>query len=171
MTIKKLDVLSVDFDWIISLKHQEELLRYIIPIVYKHNNIHLGYTHDKIYPIFEHGYDEYNIYNIDHHHDFGYEKFQSVDEGNWLFHLANVFTHKINYTWISNPTSDHVYWINTKMHKLKSFMFDHNINYIRETNFDKIFLCCSPDHAIAKEAVVAYKIVESIVNENKKSES
>ena len=52
MTIKKLDVLSVDFDWIISLKHQEELLRYIIPIVYRHDDIYLGYTHDKIYPLF-----------------------------------------------------------------------------------------------------------------------
>ena len=160
---KKLNILSIDFDWIQNLKQQEELLSYIIPIVYKHDNVSSAYTHDKIYPLFEHGYDEYNLYNVDDHHDFGYEKFQTLDEGNWLFHLANVFKNKINYTWISNPTSDHVYWINTKMHTLKSFVFDHNINFINENNFDKIFLCCSPDHTAAKEAIVGFKIVEKIL--------
>jgi hypothetical protein len=161
-------LLTIDLDWIQNPRQFNDILSLCMELFKNKIPTIFIKSHHEIY---NHINEEEFIINIDHHHDFGYEKFQSVDEGNWLFHLANVFTHKINYTWISNPTSDHVYWINTKMHKLKSFMFDHNINYIRETNFDKIFLCCSPDHAIAKEAVVAYKIVESIVNENKKSES
>ena len=166
---KRLNILSVDFDWIVSLKCQEELLRYIIPVVYKHNkDIHIAYTHDKIYPLFEHEYDEYNLYNIDHHHDFGYMDFSIIDEGNWLYHLANVHKRKINYTWIANPTSEKIPRITTRVRTLKSFVFDHNINFIKETKFDKIFICCSPDYCITNEAVTAYKIVESIINENKK---
>ena len=54
------------------------------------------------------------------------------------------------------------------MHTLKSFVFDHNINFINENNFDKIFLCCSPDHTAAKEAIVGFKIVEKILWNKKK---
>ena len=55
-----------------------KLLSFIIPIIYNHRNITMSLSHDNIYPIFTHGYDEYNLFNIDHHHDYHY-KF-GVDE-------------------------------------------------------------------------------------------
>jgi hypothetical protein len=168
MTTKKLNILSVDFDWITNLKQQEELLTFLIPIVYSHKDIILSYSHDNIYPIFTHGYDEYNLTNIDHHHDFHYGKnFNSLNEGNWLYHLSNVFKNKINYTWISNPNSHHI--VLKELKNLKSFLFDHNISYITNINFDKIFLCCSPDYATTPEVITSYKIIERIVNDKPKS--
>jgi len=169
MTTKKLDILSIDFDWIHNLKQQEELLTFLIPIIYSHEDIILDYSHDKIYPIFTHGYDEYNLTNIDHHHDFFYpgEEIKLLTEGNWLFHLSNVFKNKINYTWISNPNSTHLRL--REMKNLKSFAFDHNINYIKQRKFDKIFICCSPDYATTPEVITSYKIIERLINDKSKS--
>tara|TARA_A100001201_G_scaffold79092_1_gene70860 strand:+ start:559 stop:1071 length:513 start_codon:yes stop_codon:yes gene_type:complete len=166
---KKLDILSVDCDWIISLKQQEELLNFVIPLLYTHDNVITSLVHDTIYPIFEHGYDEYNLINIDHHHDFSYnnELDNKLNEGNWLFHLSNIFKKKINYLWINNPNSHHV--LINRLDNLKSYYFDHNLSYIKNKKFDKIFICCSPDYALAAEAIIAFKILERIVNENKKS--
>tara|TARA_R100000988_G_scaffold81288_1_gene44590 strand:- start:122 stop:634 length:513 start_codon:yes stop_codon:yes gene_type:complete len=167
METKKLSILSIDCDWITSLKHQEELLSFAIPIIYNHTDIKTAYSHKDIYPLFTHGYDEYNLINIDHHHDFHYEKcLDSITEGNWLFHLSNVFKNKINYTWICNPNSTHIRL--NSLTNLKSFTFDHNINYITQKKFDKIFICCSPDYASNPEVATTYKIIERITNENKK---
>ena len=147
MTTKKLNILSIDCDWITNLKQQEDLLSFMIPIIYSHNDVTVALSHDKIYSLFEHGYDEYNIFNIDNHHDYYYDKtkLKDINEGNWLYHLSNVFKNKINYIWISNPTSSH--FVIRDMNKLKSFNFDHNINFIKQKKFDKIFICCSPDYA------------------------
>ena len=173
MIIKKLDILSIDFDWILNLRQQEDLLSFVIPIINSHDNITMELSHDKIYPLFEHGFDEYNIFNIDHHHDYFYnlkdmkEKFKELNEGNWLYHLSNVFKKKINYTWISNPNSEHI--SSRDMNNLKSYIFDHNINFIKQKVFNKIFLCCSPNCATTPEVITSYKIVERIINDNKKS--
>ena len=168
MTLKKLDILSIDCDWITNLKQQEELLSFLIPIIYNNKNIITTYLHDKIYPLFRHGYDEYNLINIDHHHDFHYKQNLNIlNEGNWLFHLSNVFKNKINYTWISNPDSNHINL--NELKNLKSFVFDHNISYIKQKKFDEIFICCSPHFATTKEVITSYKIIEKIVNDKSKS--
>jgi hypothetical protein len=164
--MKKLNILSVDCDWITNLKQQEELLSFIIPLIYNHTDIKISYSHKDIYPLFTHGYDEYNLINIDHHHDFYYEGHDGFNEGNWLSHLSNVFKDKINYTWICNPRSEHISL--NSLTNLKSFIFDHNINYIKQKKFDVIFICCSPDYAIAPEVRTAFKILEKIINNEKK---
>jgi|TARA_R100001460_G_scaffold86484_1_gene127965 hypothetical protein len=164
MTDKKLDILSVDFDWIENSRQQEELLTFLIPLIYDHKDITMAYMHEKIFSLISHGYDEYNIINIDHHHDFCYREMNVLNEGNWLFHACNVFKNKINYTWISNPTSEHKYYMQYKeFDNLKSYTFDHNINYIKQKKFDKIFMCCSPSTTTSPEAITAYKIAEKLV--------
>jgi len=169
MNKKTLNILSIDCDWITNSKQQEELLSFLIPIIYNNKDIHTAYSHEKIYPLFSHGYDEYNLINIDHHHDFHYnQNLNILNEGNWLFHLSNVFKNKINYTWISNPHSSYLELMEFK--NLKSFVFDHNINYIKQKKFDKIFICCSPEFAVTPEVITAYKIIERIVNERKNIE-
>ena len=167
--MKKINILSLDCDWITNIKQQEELLSFIIPIIYDHTDIVTTYSHNEIYPLFTHGYDEYNLINIDHHHDFHYgyigKNTTVLDEGNWLFHLSNIFKKKINYTWISNPDSSHIFLKEYK--NLKSFSFDHNLNYIKEKKFDKIFICCSPDYATNTGVISTYKIIEKIVRNKK----
>tara|TARA_R100001163_G_C5067934_1_gene207511 strand:+ start:2248 stop:2745 length:498 start_codon:yes stop_codon:yes gene_type:complete len=160
---KKLNILSIDFDWILNARQQEDLLSFLIPIIYKHKDIIMALSHDKIYTLFDHGFDEYNLFNIDHHHDYYYDKNQlkSLNEGNWLYHLSNVFKNKINYTWISNPTSSHLFI--RDMSNLKSFNFDHNISFIKQKIFDKVFICCSPDYATTPEVITSYKIIERII--------
>ena len=96
--IKKLDILSIDCDWILSLKQQEELLSFIIPLLYTHTNVITSLVHHTMYPMFEHGYDEYNLINIDHHHDFHYGKNLDVlNEGNSLFHISNLLNHYLHF--------------------------------------------------------------------------
>jgi len=169
--MKKINILSVDCDWITNIKQQEELLGFIIPIIYDHTDIITTYSHTEIYSLFTHDYDEYNLINIDHHHDFHYgndgKSTTVLDEGNWLFHLSNEFIKKINYTWISNPHSEHILLREYK--NLKSFSFDHNLDYITTRKFDKIFICCSPDYAKDNAGVIStYKIIERIVKEKNK---
>jgi hypothetical protein len=167
--LKKINILSLDCDWITNPRQQEDLLVFMIPIIYNHTDIVTTYSHSEIYPLFTHGYDEYNLINIDHHHDFHYGyvgKDKTVlDEGNWLFHLSNIFKKKINYTWISNPDSSHIFLKEYK--NLKSFSFDHNLDYIKERKFDKIFICCSPDYASNPGVISTYKIIEKIVKDRK----
>jgi len=174
---KKLNILSVDCDWIKSLRHQEDLLSFLIPLLFTHKEIILAYTHDHIYSHFTHGYDEYNLYNIDHHHDYSYENsagfnpeqpttLTSVYEGNWLSHLAIIFNKKINYTWIGNSNSEHIKERNYENARkyLKSYKFEHSLTSIPDIVFDKIFICCSPQHNI-EEGIIAYKIIERIMND------
>tara|TARA_S200002703_G_scaffold53621_1_gene46372 strand:- start:226 stop:756 length:531 start_codon:yes stop_codon:yes gene_type:complete len=173
MGIKKLNILSVDCDWVRSLKHQEELLSFVLPFLFNCDEIYLSYYHHEIYPLFTHNYDEYNLINIDQHHDYLYNDSQLkiLDPGSWLYHLSLVFKKKINYTWISNYDSIHLEQPYDGMvrNNLKSYIFDHSISFITEKKFDKIFICCSPCHNdTTKEALVAYKIIERIVNDNKK---
>jgi hypothetical protein len=176
MEIKKLNILSVDCDWVRSLKHQEELLSFVLPFLFNSDEIYLSYYHHEIYPLFTHNYDEYNLVNIDQHHDYLYNDSQLkiLDPGSWLYHLSLVFKKKINYTWISNYDSIHLEQPYDGMvrNNLKSYLFDHNISFINQKKFDKIFICCSPCcNDTTKEALVAYKIIERIVNDNKKSKS
>jgi len=167
---KKLNILSIDCDWVISLRHQEDLLSFTIPLLFKHENIILDYSHDKIYTHFTHNYDEYNLYNIDHHHDYAYCKYETLDEGNWLYHLSNIFLKKINYIWINNPESEHPSHLNMEKirEKLRSYKFDQRLNFIPQQTFDKIFVCCSPEYN-TKVGITTFKIIERLINDNKKS--
>jgi|TARA_R100000482_G_C5076355_1_gene123869 hypothetical protein len=168
VAIKKLDILSIDCDWIRCERTQQDFLSFVIPFLFNNSNIVLAYNHDKIIPIFEHGYDEYNLYNIDHHHDYAYNDHVNLYEGNWLYHISTVFPKKINYLWINNPDSEHPMVENIrKMHKtLKSYKFDQNISCIPKQKFDKIFICCSPElEYSAHFGITAYKIIERIIND------
>ena len=172
MKEKKLNILSIDCDWVRCLRTQQDLISFVVPLLFNNSDIILSYDHHKIYPYFIHGYDEYNLINIDHHHDYAYLKYKDLNEGNWLYHLSNVFYKKINYIWINNPDSDYPLQTNSEKmkEKLKSYKFDQNLNYISQKIFDKIFICCSPEAEYNTHiGITTYKIMERIVNDNKKS--
>jgi hypothetical protein len=128
--IKIQNILSIDFDWIESLKDMEELIVYINKNIDKDKKIIFSYYHDNIYSLFNHNIDEYNLINIDKHHDYIYNN-QNVllNEGNWIFHLSNVFNKKINYIWISKNNSEHNKDA-TLRKNLKNFNFYNKIRII-----------------------------------------
>ena len=164
MKNKKLNILSVDFDWITNLNQTEELLSFLIPILEgrPRKTIYLAFHHHHINQIFTESLDtEYNLYNIDDHHDYLYDNVTHLDVGNWLWYLSKERHKKINYVWISNNKSKHMNFNKTQeaIHRLQNYTFDHRISFIEETKFDKIFLCCSPDYN-TPEGITAYKIIE-----------
>jgi len=168
MKEKKLNILSVDCDWIQNLKSQQDLISFVIPLLFKDSEIILNYDNHKIYPYFLHGYDEYNLWNIDHHHDYAYDQYLKLDEGNWIYHLSNVFLKKINYVWINNPESVHPTHFNRQKinDKLKSYKFDPCLSFISQQTFDKIFICCSPEPEYNTHlGITTYKIIERIMND------
>ena len=174
MKEKKLNILSIDCDWVRCLRTQQDLISFVVPLLFNNSDIILSYDHHKIYPYFIHGYDEYNLINIDHHHDYAYLKYQNLNEGNWIYHLSNVFYKKINYVWINNPDSEHPIHNNREkmIEKLKSYKFDQNLNYISQQIFDKIFICCSPEPEYNTHiGMTTYKIMERIINDIKKPKS
>ena len=165
---KNLNILSIDCDWVRDLRTQQDLLSFALPLLSKNSNIVFDYDHHKIYSHFLHGYDEYNLYNIDHHHDYAHLLYDDLNEGNWLYHLSNVFPNKINYVWINNPESAHPSHFNRqKMNKkLKSYKFDQRLTSIPQQTFDKIFICCSPEPEYnTNEGINTYKIMERIIND------
>lgn len=72
------------------------------------NNIHFIYNHHQVYKYLDDNY-KYNVYNIDHHHDYGYHKEEETSSnplycGNWVLKMEeDNFLN--NYTWIANYTS------------------------------------------------------------------
>jgi hypothetical protein len=164
MKNKPVNILSVDFDWIKNLNQAEDLLSFLIPLLENRprKTIFLSYHHQYINKIFNEDIDtEYNLYNIDDHHDYLYENTTNLDVGNWLWYLSKERPKKINYIWISNNNSKHMNYNKTQeaINNLKDYMFDHKISFIKEKNFNKIFLCCSPEYNTA-EGITSYKIIE-----------
>ena len=160
--IKIQNILSIDFDWVESLKDIEELIVYINKNVNKDKKITFSYYHDNIYSLFKHDINEYNLVNIDKHHDYAYDinKNNILNEGNWLFHLSNVFNKKINYTWISK--NDSVPNRNVDLRKnLKNFNFYNFLLEIPNLNFDTYFFCCSPEYS-NQFSNTAYEIIRKI---------
>ena len=52
--------------------------------------------------------------------------------------------------------------------KLRSYKFDQRLNFIPQQTFDKIFVCCSPEYN-TKVGITTFKIIERLINDNKKS--
>jgi len=158
MNNKQFNILSIDFDWIQSLKHQQELLTYIFKNIDTNKDIVFSNDHDAIYTLFKHGFDEINLVNIDHHHDYAYNVLDKVNEGNWLYHLSKIY--KINYQWICNNDSEHMRLRDYKKY-LKKYSYSNCLSDVRELNFDLYFMCSSPDYNNSI-GITSYEIVKNI---------
>ena len=166
---QKFNVLSVDCDWVFSLKHQAELLSFLIPILNKNNNIKFSHDHHDINKYFNCDFEECNLINIDHHHDAGYkEDHKFLNPGNWLYHLHQIFPKKINYTWICNTNSKHLEWghyLFSFNNNIKNYSFDFNLDKVQKNNYDLIFICCSPEYNLElglELGITNYKILENV---------
>ena len=131
-------------------------------LLFQPYKIIFSYYHDNIYSLFKHGVNEYNLVNIDKHHDYTYDlnQINTINEGNWLFHLSIIFNKKINYTWISKNDSQHNR--NFYLRKnLKNFYFYNFLSDIPNLNFNTYFFCCSPECSNSFSNT-AYEIIRKI---------
>ena len=98
-----------------------------------------------------------HIYNIDHHHDLGYEDIQYgtdtekyrmmveyVNCGNWAAYLNHLLPERFqNYTWIKNANSETAIKPFIKSH-FKNIEMTNNIHILDSIHIDKLFVCQSP---------------------------
>lgn len=165
--IDKYNVLSIDCDWVGTLKHQTELLSFLIPILNKHDKIIFSHNHHDINKYFHLDFKECDLVNVDHHHDLGYnlpDNDLCLHIGNWLSHLIQVFPQKINYTWICNTNSMPIQdgpILKRFNNNIKSYFFDYNFNKLNKHNYNLIFICSSPEYN-TELGLATYKILESI---------
>lgn len=134
-----------------DLNIYEYLTRFIILNIKKmnKNSVHFIREHNTAIPIIE-KYDECVLYNIDHHHDLGYNitastKIFKPDCGNWVKYLMDKQKVK-KYIWIHNDNSNmpsstlfEMKYINTKI-ELSNFS---PLEYLTE-NMDELIICNSP---------------------------
>jgi hypothetical protein len=157
MTTKELNILSIDFDWIKTLKHQQELLTYLFKNINTNKDIVFSNDHINIYPLFKSGFNEINLVNIDDHHDYFYNH-DELDDGNWLYHLSKIY--KINYQWICNNDSEHIKEQSYRKN-LKSYSYSNSLLDIKKLNFDVYFMCSSPN-CNNSIGITSYEIAKNI---------
>ena len=111
----------------------------------KKEDIYIGLNHDQMIAFMEEFKEhKINLYNIDHHHDMGYEgnngAFDSLGVANWV-HFANKDMKLSSYTWIHNVNS--IYPTEELCEQYKRYTHTTDINILNNIQFDKIFLCAS----------------------------
>jgi hypothetical protein len=164
--IKELNILSVDFDWVVTLKHQQELLTYLFKNIDTNKDIIFSNNHIDMYSLFKHGFNKINLINIDHHHDYFYNN-DELNDGNWLYHLSKIY--KINYQWICNNDSLHIKEQSYKKN-LKSYSYSNSLLDIQKLNFDIYFMCSSPDFN-NPIGMTSYEIVKNIFLKGDKNDN
>lgn len=106
-----------------------------------------------------------HIYNIDHHHDCGYDltiedclKY-GIDSSNWVYGSENIK----KYTWIGNSNSETFTITDEKVKHFNTFMMSNDINTINYIDFDYVFVCLSPGW-IPKQLWPLYELLEFQIN-------
>lgn len=108
-----------------------QLYGYINP-----NNVHFIYDHEQVCNYLEKN-KKYNIINIDHHHDYGYNKNSpELYCGNWVLKMEeeNLLN---SYLWIGDPSS---VVIPEKKDEFINF-YDYDLNLLQIP--DKLIICAS----------------------------
>ena len=133
------NVLSIDCDWVQNPNQMLELNEFVfnhfktakrIIFIKSHQTI-IKYINTPSY-----------ICNVDNHHDINYGYANGfINAGNWVTYLNQIGLLQ-NYTWINNTTSEYLIddVIDT-IRKLNQFDFDINLNYIKDIDFEDIFIC------------------------------
>lgn len=91
-----------------DLIHYERLTKWVINMFHSlpAENVQFIYSHDMAYELLK-DYDNIELINIDHHHDYGYDKGDNskVTCANWVKYLAQE-NHLASYLWVNNESSD-----------------------------------------------------------------
>ena len=128
------------------------------------NNTGWSYNHDDIISFLqlEPG-QKVNIFNIDHHHDLGYDKvtvdnkFYRVNCANWVYDL-NQKGHLNTYYWIGNNNSQMP--APEQIAELPHYVSSNDIFILQNVSFDKIFISTSPSWIPKKYHPLSHTAVE-----------
>jgi|TARA_R110000822_G_scaffold62361_5_gene153826 hypothetical protein len=146
-------ILSVDLDWILEHRQAISVVTLLIEkfkscdkiiFVKEHHQVlkHLDGTED-------------TIYNVDHHHDLGYDDFQRYDdiekniefrEGDWIQFLLKSKSLK-NYVWIHNISSLLADTTLTGIRELEQYNHTIDLNVCENVNFSKVVICESYEYS------------------------
>ena len=95
-----------------------------------------------------------NIFNVDHHHDLGYEKdVNKIDCSNWVYYLHQM-GYLNTYYWIGNKNSQF------PMMELDNYIYSTDIGILQYTHFDKIFVSFSPNWIPKKYHPLCYILAD-----------
>lgn len=139
MTLDKKRLDTVVFD-----TEKFEFIKQLLKKQKPHTKIMIASSHKTAYAfILETLYKTKNentaLTNIDLHHDLGNNN-PNVDCGNWIKHLLKEGRIK-GFQWVLQPESQKVYDLSDD--ELKQMHATTNINIIKDTMFDAIFICRS----------------------------
>ena len=142
------------------------------------SNIYFGKEHDAILT-FLCGDDKkcdfnYNVYNVDHHHDIYYderardniERFAFAGLAEWVWYLFD-FGRLNSYHWISNVESEKFAYNIDGIDAFNTLHDTENVTDLEDINFDYIFICKSEYYLPYKYQFLfdeVKKSVESVKN-------
>ena len=114
-----------------------------------------------------------NIFNVDHHHDLGYElknNLNRIDCSNWVYELHKN-GHLNAYYWIKNNNSQLP--APEQISELNNYIASNDICILQNIQFDKVFIATSPSwipkkyHPLSQAAVELLRVLSSIQNIDK----
>lgn len=130
------DLMSLVFPDAQHYQRLTEWLYYIIPTLDK-KNIHFIDSHEQINDFVK---ERINLFNIDHHHDIGYQEEQK-DEATCADWVKDLYQQGLieHYTWIGNENSDQIDSpIINDFFPLKEYQLE------KLQNIDELYICLSP---------------------------
>ena len=162
--MKEKNILTIDLDYIQNKKTFLDVLSLFNLFVKDNKPIIFCNAHHEAFEFID---KNSNLYNLDHHHDLGYDpiSFQEAHrkkyrEGNWIYGL--IIEKIINsYTWIKNYDSKlDVAYINDNLRNFKKLKISTDLNLLFNIKFEKLIVCESPEYE--KEMSFYFDILKSI---------
>lgn len=123
-----------------DLIHYERLTKWIVDIfnLLPAENVKFIYSHNMAYELLK-DYNNIELINIDHHHDYGYDKGDNskVTCANWVKFLDQE-KHLVSYLWVNNESSDTYQNASIKSECLKKITLSN-------LKPDILIICLSPE--------------------------
>ena len=164
-----MNVLTIDCDWAKTHEKFLQLIRLSLDKYSTADELIFIREHHQAYPFIQKGD---VLYNIDHHHDLGYENNHLTIEKQGVYGPANwvyaLIYQKIiaEYHWIANIDSDYYFLdIENKMNGVKAFTRELTLDKIHPLSFKKIIICESRRYE--KSAAITFDVLKAIAKNHK----
>ena len=155
-----------------DLFHYNLILKLLNKLVNQDTSLYIAFNHKMIVDFIDDN-DDIFLINIDHHHDLGYAEEDDTKEGtlknlncgNWVKYLFDKSQLR-EYVWINNRNSLDVTRElidnQVKNYNCKKINFENAEETILKFNYDKIFICLSPEWVPPYYHTLFYGLVDFI---------